>query len=188
MKINELQRRELLRKFNLDINMFTAVTSRTSFFKGITKPQGKTTGYNYEQCFLVLAGCSMASIGLPLRYLDIVIEKLSSFKDLDFFRIIKEKKISLVLVPHSQDVVKSLFSKGGGKIKVDPRTLNIVLGGKYPGFDLSDADRNKAVPLVVLLEENDCKGFFTEPYNSVFSSFVVVRLFLLLEKLDSVFS
>lgn len=195
-------RKDLREALGLDENQITPIVARTAIFREGSSKRGYATQYDYNQVFFICVGCELLSLGLSLRYADMALTKLSMLIDVKLYKAIRERQLVLIFAPSGLKYVKRLADKGeGGKIIVDLNSLKLVCDsiiGNVEGksvvnnqpvcFDLGkEFHKNRMSPLTMIIEEKNDRTLHDGLYDSVLSSFLTVKLYLIVEKLDQLF-
>ncbi|MCP4367310.1 MAG: hypothetical protein GY797_04225 [Deltaproteobacteria bacterium] len=202
-KIRHVYRKKLREEMGLDEGKIIPIVARTYTFQGFPSQQGYATQYDFNQAFLISVGCETLSLGLSLRYADLILTYLSGRTNGKFYKAIREQRLVLTVAPSLIEALGKETTRTGKRRAIPTHTpagfcllteatgvtigKNIVTNQEICVESGKEFHDKQISPLTLLIEKEGAKKLHDESFKGVIKSFITIELYSIVENLDKLF-
>ncbi len=202
-KKRHVYRKKLREEMGLDEGKIIPIVARTVIFQGFPSQQGYATQYDFNQAFLICVGCEALSVGLSLRYAELILTYLSWRTKAKFYKAIREQKLVLTLTPSIIEAIDKEAARTGKRVRIPTHTpagsllLNEATGVTIGKNVVTDQEvffesgkefHDKRIsPLTLLIEEEGAQTLHVDSFKGLIKSFITIELYSIVKNLDKLF-
>lgn len=193
MNANKLiNRGHLLRELRLKDTHITSIVTRSKVFKSIPKQQGYAINYTFNQALLIYTGCVLFDLGLSFRHIDDLLFELSLHDfESEKARLKTERWMVIIFKDQLAGLIKVNIKMGkdtssGETLVKDITARKAPLTSRIlPKKDFS-LKYSTYYPFD-MIDGKEIKHGFPEILNETMVAHIRLELYLLAEKVDSLY-